>query len=162
MKNTTLPKYIGSLLAVALLASVHVASAIQVNVLLTSVDDPASDPDGNYWNVLEFEGAGRPSVSDALDTSSNCTGITVSAYGEEYDGWETYCSENGGGTITFEIDLPAGTFDITPGFSGPGSDTATITDDIFTGITGPTTVYLSFLNNGYPITTAGTIVINQY
>src|SRR5581483_10281843 len=118
MKNNTLHRYIGSLVAgaVALFASVHVASATQVNVQLTSVEDPASPPDGNYWNVFEFDrGGDAQSVSDALDIDGISTVISVSSVGE-YEGWDSYCAETGVGTITLQIDLPCGTFDITPGF----------------------------------------------
>jgi hypothetical protein len=157
MKNTTLHKYVGSLVAVAaLFASVRIAGAIEVDVTLTGVSNPV----GGY-NVLEFAPPGDgsfESASPALDSNGNPTGISVSGWAED---WSGYCSDNSGASITIEVDLPCGTFDISPGFAGPGSDTATITGDStsFTGITGPATVYVNFLNNGFPVTTAGSITI---
>ena len=125
------------------------------------MDDPAPPPDGNYWNVFEFDkGGDAQSVSDALDIGGNSTGISVASSGE-YEGWESYAPKPAGAPSRSKSIFPCGTFDIDPGF-GIGSSTATITGDSFTGITGPTTVYLSFLNNGYPVTTATSIVINEY
>ena len=97
---------------------------------------------------------------------SDPSGIIVTAVGEEYDCWaDTYLAENGGGTITVEVDLPCGTFDISA-TAGPNVGGAQGTPDINggnpTGIVGPTTVYVSFLNAGAAITTASSISINRY
>ncbi len=111
-------------------------------------------------------------VEDDVDLSCGftSTGTRISAVGDEYDCSEgVYLAENGGGTITIQVDLPAGTFDIggTPGpgdIFGPGptvaySDgTESIDPD---GITGPTTVYVSFLNAGAAITRAAGVSVDS-
>lgn len=158
----------GAAVVVAFLASAHFASAYSVNVELTGTS-PRSEPGSDYWNVIEFDG-GYPSISDALDSNGNSTGISVAPINEEYDGRDGYCDESGGGTITIEVDLPSGTYDVsaTPGpgdILGPAA-TVDITDGSSsisgTGIVGPTTVYVSFLNQGSAITRAAEIYISRY
>lgn len=147
--------------AAALFASVHIAGAtsVEVDVELTGMVDPVSG-----WNVFEYTSnsdGSSPSATPALDSNGNPTDINVYTDGA-YVAYNNFCADTAGGSITFEIDLPCGTFDITPGF-GIGSSTATLSSDSFstmtssdsfTGIQGPATVYLSFLNNGYAITSA--------
>jgi len=78
-----------AVVAAALFASVHLANATEVDVLLTSVADPASPPNDNYWNVIEFQNVGYPSINNVLDICGHNTGINVAPYGEEYDGKPT-------------------------------------------------------------------------
>jgi len=147
----------------ALFASAHCARAFDVNVELTGDSNIRSESGPGYWNVIEFSGGGYPSISDALDSNANSTGIAVAPVGEEYDGRDGYCDESGGGTITFQVDLPAGTFDVsaTPGpgdIYGPAAD-VDVNGGNSTGIVGPTTIYVSFLNQGSAITRAAEIYI---
>lgn len=131
----------GAAVVVALFASAHFAAACSVEV----------DVDLN----CDFT-----SVTD-------CSGVSVSEVGE-YDCYDGYLSENGGGTITMEVDLPSGTFDVsgTPGPGdiygpGPSVDINDGTTSISgTGIVGPTTVYVSFLNQGSAITRAAGITVS--
>ena len=99
---------------------------------------------------------------------TDCSGISI--HGGEGDCSEGYLAETGGGTITIEVDLPAGTFDVsgTPGpgdIYGPGP-TVDITDGSSsitgTGISGPTTVYVLFLNQGAAITRAAGVCVSRY
>ncbi|MGZ5568658.1 MAG: hypothetical protein ACXWKG_16740, partial [Limisphaerales bacterium] len=104
-------------------------------------------------------------------TVSDCSGITITGGStEKGDCFDGYQANSAGGTLTFEVDLPCGTFDVsgTPGpgdIYGPGptvdinDGTSSITP---TGIVGPTTVYVSFLNQGSAVTRAAGICVSRY
>lgn len=102
---------------------------------------------------------------------TGCCGVTISGGStEKGDCFDGYQANSAGGTLTFEVDLPCGTFDVsgTPGpgdIYGPGP-TVDINDGTSsicsTGIVGPTTVYVSFLNQGSAVTRAAEICVSRY
>jgi hypothetical protein len=120
----------------------------------------SGDVDPTPTDVCVELGCGFHSMTDASGISVHDGG------GDGYDCADGYLAETGGGTITLAVDLPCGTFDIsaTPGpgdIYGPPA-TVDINGGSSSGIVGPTTVYVSFLNAGSAITRAAEICISRY
>jgi hypothetical protein len=142
-KNMKINSFVcGAAVVAALFASAHLASAYQVDV-----------------NVA---------LDCSFSSVADCSGVTVSGgTGDCHDG---YMDETGGGTIAIQVDLPAGTFYV-GGTAGPGDmygagpdvdvvDGSNNSVDQSNGITGPTTVYVVFLNRGAAITRAAAVSIS--
>lgn len=99
---------------------------------------------------------------------TDCSGVSIHDQGGDgYDCYDGYLSSNGGGTVTFEVDLPSGVFNVS-GTPGPGDSAGPApivdindgtTSICGSGIVGPTTVYVSFLNQGSAITRAAAISV---
>jgi hypothetical protein len=155
-----------------LTASLAVASiacqAQTVKIQFTGNEDPATYNGGaDYWNVMEFDkGGSHESISDLLDTSEDSTGISITSEGEpaghsdSIDPGGNYVVDGGAGPVSFDIDLPEGTFDIAVTV-GSGCE-ASITGDTFTGIEGPTTVTVTISATTAEITTCYDMEIDGY